>query len=166
LLTTVQEKIALMQLCDTSRWRSVVGLTLNLKQSVVTASGGFVRLDELMAKKAFRHYMNMLNRRIYNSAFRHHGKRLRVIPILEKSEDGRWHYHVAIEPPEFMEAESFGNIAMVIWLGTFLGYGHGEISASVDAGWSAYMAKRRGKSGLEGYFDSIDTEAFYNPPDC
>ena len=129
-------------------------------------SGGFVRLDELTAKKAFRHYMKLLNRRIYNFAFRRHGKRLRVIPILEKSADGRWHYHAAIEPPSFMEANRFGEIAMDVWLQTPLGYGRGEISIDADAGWFAYMAKFRSKSGLECYYDCIDTEAFHNPLDC
>jgi hypothetical protein len=125
-----------------------------------------MRLDELMAKKAFGNYLNDLNRRIYKAAFRHHGKRLRVIPILEKSADGRWHYHVAVEPPWFMDANSFGDIAMDVWRRTPHGYGHGEISVNADAGWIAYMAKLRGKSGLEEYFDCIDTEAFYNPLDC
>ena len=165
-MTKLQEKTSLIKFCDTSHWRSVVGLTLNLKQSVVTPSGGFVRIDELTAKKAFRHYMNVLNCRIYNFAFRHYGKRLRVIPILEKSEEGRWHYHAAIEPPWFMDANSFGDIAMDVWLQTPLGYGHGEISVNADGGWIAYMVKPRGKSGLEEYYDCIDTEAFYNPPDC
>ena len=165
-MTTLQEKTALIKLCHTSHWRSSVGLTLNLKQSAVTTSGGVVRLDELTAKKAFRHYMNVLNRRIYNSAFRKHGKRPRVIPILEKSEEGRWHYHAAIEPAQFMDPNSFGEIAMDVWRQTSLGYGHGEITIDVDAGWIAYMAKLRGKSGLEAYTDCIDTDAFYNPPDC
>lgn len=78
-----QERTALIQLCDTSHWRSVVGLTLNLKQCITTVSGGFIRLDELSAKKTFRRYVNGLNRQVYGSAYRHHGKRLRVIPILE-----------------------------------------------------------------------------------
>jgi len=165
-VTRLQEKNALIQLCDTSHWRSIVGLTLNLKQSITTEAFGFVRIDELTAKKAFRQYMHDLNRQIYRAAFRHHGKRLRVIPILEKSEDGRWHYHVAMEPPNFMDSKGFGDIAMEVWRLTFLGYGHGAISTNGDAGWPAYMAKLRSKSGFEHYFDCIDTEAFYNPLDC
>lgn len=161
-----QERLALLQLCDTSRWDSVVGLTLNLKQSMTTERGGFVRIDELSAKKAFRRYVNGLNRRVYGAAFRHHGKRLRVIPILEKSADGRWHYHVAMEPPSFMDGTSFGQVAMDLWLHTPLGYGHGDVAVNVDEGWMAYMAKRRGKSGLENYYDCIDTEALHNPLDC
>ena len=55
---------------------------------------------------------------------------------------------------------------MDVWLQTPLGYGYGEISVNADGGWIAYMAKLRGKSGLEEYFDCIDTEAFYSPIDC
>lgn len=165
-MTMLLETTALIELCDTDHWCSIVGLTLNLKQSIVTGSGGFMRLDELTAKKAFRHYLCDLNRTIYKAAFRHHGKRLRVIPILERSADGRWHYHVAIEPPSFLDDKEFGEIAMEIWLQTDLGYGHGDVSTNVDGGWVTYMAKFRGKSGLEQYLDCIDTEAFYNPLDC
>lgn len=165
-MTSRQERIALLQLCDTSHWHSVVGLTLNLKQSITTEAGGFIRLDELLAKKAFRRYVNGLNRQVYGAAYRHHGKRLRVIPILEKSADGRWHYHVAIEPPQFMDASDFTNLAMGLWLNTPLGYAHGDSATNVDPGWIAYMAKRRGKSGLENYYDCIDTEALHNPLDC
>ena len=157
---------SLIRLCDTGHWRSVVGLTLNLKQAIITTSGAIFRLDELNAKKAFRHYMNVLNRRIYHSAHRKHGKRLRVVPILEKSAEGRWHYHVAIEPPAFMDANSFGEFAMGVWLQTDFGYAHGDAVADVDVGWITYMTKLRGKSGLEAYTDCIDTEAFYNPLDC
>ena len=106
-----------------------------------SAQGGPRRGD------TFRHYMNRMNRRIYKSAFRHRGKRLRVIPFLEKSEEGRWHYHVAIEPPTFMEASDFGDVAMEVWLQTLHGYAHGEVAIDANAGWIAYMAKRRGKSG-------------------
>jgi hypothetical protein len=62
-MTLLQEKQMLVQMCDTTHWGSVIALTLNLKQSIPTGIGGFVPLDELMAKKAFRQYMHALNRR-------------------------------------------------------------------------------------------------------
>ena len=161
-MTTLQKN--LVKFCDTSHWRSVVGLTLNLKQSIVTPSGGFISIDELGAKRSFRHFMNRLNRRIYKSAFRQHGKRLQVIPLLERSAEGRWHYHVAIEPPSFLDDTEFGQIAMEAWLQTPMGYGHCGISTDVNEGWISYMTKLRGKSGLEAYIDCIDTDAFYNTP--
>jgi len=53
-MAQVQEKQTLIQFYDTSHWRSVVGLTLNLKQSIPMSAGGFVTIDEGAAKKAFR----------------------------------------------------------------------------------------------------------------
>jgi len=162
-MTQLQEKRTLVQMFDTTHWRSIMGLTLNLKQSSPTGAGGFVPIDELMAKKAFRRYMHALNRCTYRSAYRHHGKRLRVIASLEKSEGGRWHYHVAIEPPTFIDHIAFGELAMKTWLETDSGYGYGDVCLQADSGWIIYMTKRRTKSAFEHYFDCIDTDAFYNP---
>jgi hypothetical protein len=166
LLNNYSQQAALHQLCKTSHWHSAIGMTLNLKQSIVTEASGFLMVDELRAKAAFRDFMNRLNRRIYKSSYRHRGKRLRVVPILEKSAEGRWHYHLAIEPPAFTDPSDFGEIAMTCWLSTPLGYDHGDVTINVDAGWATYMLKLRGKSGLESYVDCIDIEALYNPLDC
>lgn len=162
-MTLLHDKQMLVQMCDTTHWGSVIALTLNLKQSIPTGTGGFVPLDELMAKKAFGRYMRTLNRRTYKSAFRHHRKRLRVIPILEKSMGGRWHYHIAIEPPLFIEHAAFGELAMEAWLKGDLGYGHGDVCLRADPGWINYMTKGRTKSAFEHYFDCIDIDAYYNP---
>jgi hypothetical protein len=53
--------------------------------------------------------MNLLNRAVFGAAFRRHGKRLRVLPVLGEGEvrtrtlrswefgkSGRWHIHCAI----------------------------------------------------------------------
>ena len=120
-------------------------------------------VDELAAKKAFKEYMRLLNRRIYGAAHRHHGKRLRVIPILERSVNRRWHYHVAIEPPSFMNGAEFGELAMAMWLKGDLGYEFGDVAENADSYWISYMAKLRTKSDFEHYFDCIDTDTFFNP---
>ena len=158
-----RQKQALITLCDTSHWRSLVALTFNLKQTIKVPIGGFQIVDELTAKKAFKEYMRQLNRRIYGSANRRHAKRLRVIPILEKSANRRWHYHAAIEPPSFMDPADFGKLAMALWLKTDFGYDRGDVAVNPDAGWITYMAKLRSKSEFEHYYDCIDTEAFFNP---
>jgi hypothetical protein len=158
----VQQKQALIRTCDTSHWRSIVGLTLNLKQSFVMEHGGFVPVDELMAKKAFKQYMNILNRRIYGAAHRRYGKQIKVVPILEKSASGRWHYHTVMEPPDYMPAADFGALAMNTWLNTSLGYGHGQVSLNVDEGWTDYIVKFRTKAEFDNYLDCIDTNAFNN----
>lgn len=153
----------LSRLCKVDSWRSVCGLTLNLKQSVKSPRGATIGIDEYWAKKGFGQFMRRLNRAVYGSANRHHGKRLRVVPIIEKSLDGRLHYHVAIEPPAHLDNDEFCRLAMLIWLKTPLGYGHGDVAPHADAGWIDYMTKKRSKNGFEHYFDCIDTDAFFNP---
>jgi hypothetical protein len=162
-MTNLEHKATLLRLCDISAWRSVVGLTVNLKQSIRTPHGGFVMVDEFAAKTAFKRYMNALNRRIYRSAYRHHDKQLSVIPILEKSDGGRWHYHLAVEPPAFMTADQFTELATLLWLDGELGYGHGQADPNVDQGWLIYITKLRTKNAFEHYLDCLDVDALHNP---
>ncbi len=150
-------------MCQITHWRSMVALTLNLKQVIRTRDDGFIGVDEFACRKAFSRYMRQLNELVYKSAYRQHGKRLRVIPVLEKSAVGRWHYHVAIEPPAYMDAHEFGRFAMSIWLTQEIGYGFGDVSFDADDGWIAYQLKRRGKDGLECFVDCLDIDAFNNP---
>jgi hypothetical protein len=163
LMTQWQQRRALTELCDTSNWSSVVSVTLNLKQAYPTCNGGFMVVDDIAAKKAFRNFMNRLNRLVYGSANRHYDKRLRVIPILEKSKSGRWHYHAAIEPPIHMTNAEFRDAVTEAWQTIDLSYGYGDITFDADAGWISYITKFRTKDVFEHYFDSIDTDAFFNP---
>src|SRR5208282_5946263 len=88
-----------------------------LKQGHQPDSGGWVKIDDYRCREAFRHFMNLLNRAVYGAAFRRYGKRLRVLPVLEKGEvraralrswhggtSGRWHIHCAIELPSHFDA--------------------------------------------------------------
>src|SRR6202161_1379162 len=97
---------------DTSSWGEFCDVTLTLKQAWQPDRGGWVKIDDYRCRQAFRHFMNLLNGAVYGSAFRRHGKRLRVLPVLEKGEvcaralrpwecgaSGRWHIHCAIELP-------------------------------------------------------------------
>ena len=100
---------------DTSSWGKFCDVTLTLKQGHRPDSGGWIKIADYWCRQAFRHFMNLLNRAVYQSAFRRYGKRLRVLPVLEKGEvraralrswergtSGRWHIHCAIElPPHF-----------------------------------------------------------------
>ena len=100
-------------LFDTSSWGDFCDVTLTLKQGHQPHSGGWLKTDDYRCRHAFLHFMNLLNRAAYGSAFRRYGKRLRVLPVLEKGEvrarglrlgargasTGRWHIHCAIELP-------------------------------------------------------------------
>ena len=71
---------------DTSSWGDFCDVTLTLKQGHQPDCGGWVKTNDYRCRHAFRHFMNLLNGAAYGSAFRRHGKRLRVLPVLEKGE--------------------------------------------------------------------------------
>ena len=75
-------------LFDTSSWGAYCDVTLTLKQAFHPDSGGWVRIDDYRCRQAFRHFINLLNRAVFGAAFRRYGKRLRVLPVLEKGEVG------------------------------------------------------------------------------
>jgi hypothetical protein len=104
-------------LFDTSSWGAFCDVTLTLKQARQCERGAWIKIDDYACRQAFRHFMNVLNRAVYGAAFRRHGKRLRVLPVLEKGEvrasalrscargtSGRWHIHCAIELPSHLDA--------------------------------------------------------------
>jgi hypothetical protein len=99
-------------------------------------SGGWVKIDDYRYRQAFRHFMNLLNGAAYGSAFRRFGKRLRVLPVLEKGEvraralcswergaSGRWHIHCAIELPSHFDAITLENLIRECWAKVERDYG-------------------------------------------
>lgn len=150
---------------DTSGWKSVWALTLNLKQGrrAELAGGPWVRIDEFKCRQAFKHFMNILNREVYKNAYVKFGKRLRVISVLEKQKDGRWHFHVSIEPPSHLSELLFRTLIRDCWDRVHWAHGQDEIETSADQGWTNYMLKLRQKSEFESFSDCIDWESLYNP---
>ena len=154
---------------DTSHWRSLTAVTLTLKQARRSAlpndaaSRIWVEVNDVQCKNAFRHFMNLLNRAIYRNAVRRHGKRLRVIAVVEKDIDGRWHIHAAIEPPSHLADAEFETLIRDCWQRTDWGYREIQLGQNADRGWIDYMLKPGQKSGHEQWFDSIDLDSLHNP---
>jgi hypothetical protein len=158
---------------DTCHWRSICDVTLTLKQarlcrvpcdSPFKPAKIWFDADEIQCKKAFRHFMNVLNRAVFGNAFRRHGKRLRVIPVLEKKNDGRWNFHAAIEPPNHLTFEQFKTAISISWdRTTDWGYWRILVRPNANRGWIDYMLKPSQKSGLEAWIDCIDLECLNNP---
>ena len=146
-------------------WNDV---TLTLKQARQPDSGGWVKIDDYRCRQAFRHFMNLLNRAVYGAAFRRHGKRLRVLPVLEKGEvraralrswdrgtSGRWHIHCAIELPSHFDGIALENLIRDCWVKVEWGYGRILVRDGANAGWINYMLKDRQKSEFDGFVDCI-----------
>jgi hypothetical protein len=161
---------------DTSSWGEFCDVTLTLKQAWQPDRGGWVKIDDYRCRQAFRHFMNLLNRAVYGSAFRRHGKRLRVLPVLEKGEvraralrpwecgaSGRWHIHCAIELPSRFDAITLENMIRECWAKVEWGHGRILVRDGANAGWIDYMLKDRQKSEFDGFLDCILIESLHNP---
>ena len=160
---------------DTSAWGAFCDVTLTLKQARQNGSG-WVKIDGYRARQAFRHLMNLLNRAAYGTAFRRYGKRLRVVPVLEKGEvrartlrscergtSGRWHIHCAIELPPHFDAIALEKLIRHCWAKVEWGYSRMLVRDGANAGWINYMLKDRQKSEFDGFLDCIIVEVLYNP---
>src|SRR5271170_5782412 len=146
-------------LFDTSSWGEFCDVTLTLKQGRQGDGSGWIKIDHYQCRQAFRHFMNLLNKAVYGSAFRRHGKRLRVLPVLEKGEvrarslrrwergtSGRWHIHCAIELPPHFDAFALETLIGDCWAKVELGYGRILVRDGANAGWINYMLKDGQKS--------------------
>jgi len=163
-------------LFDTSSWRPFCDVTLTLKQARQSEKCAWLKIDDYSCRQAFRHFMNLLNRAVYGAAFRRYGKRLRVLPVLEKGEvrasalrpwergrSGRWHIHCAIELPAHQDAVTLEKLIRDCWAQVDLGYGRILVRDGANRGWVNYMLKDRQKSEFDGFLDCIIIESLYNP---
>jgi hypothetical protein len=161
---------------DTSRWGPFCDVTLTLKQARQSDRGAWVKIDDYPCRQAFRHFMNVLNRAVYGAAFRRHGKRLRVLPVLEKGEvgsralrswergtSGRWHIHCAIELPSHFDAVVLENMIHDCWAKVECGDCRILVRDGANAGWINYMLKGNQKSQFDDFLDCIIIESWHNP---
>ena len=163
-------------LFDTSSWGEFCDVTLTLKQGQQSESGGWVKIEDYRCREAFRHFMNLLNRAVYGSAFRRHGKRLRVLPVLEKGDvragslrrweqgtSGRWHIHCAIELPSHCNAFALEKLIRQYWSKVEWSHGRILVRDGANAGWINYMLKNRQKSEFDAILDCVIIESLHNP---
>ena len=111
--------------------------------------------------------MNLLNRAVYGAAFRRYGKRLRVLPVLEKGEvraralrswehgtSGRWQSSCHL----ISMLSRNERIIRVCWRKVEWACGRILVRDGANAGWIDYMLKSRQKSAFDGFFDCVIVE--------
>ncbi len=163
-----RKKIKEVELLCAGHWRSIFDVTLTIKQRRRANNGKWFCADEVQCQQAFWHFRDFLNRAVYGTAARRYGKRLRMIPVLEKSTDrkstgGRWHYHVAIEPPTHLDEVEFEALIHKCWAKTDWGYREVKVRDNANSGWIKYMLKPSQKSCFDGWADCIDWFSLNNP---
>jgi hypothetical protein len=144
-------------------WRSPHAVTLTMKQGIrapYEPAAATEYLDQQKASRNFRHFMNLLNRRVLGKRFQHHDERVSVIPVIEGGRTKRLHYHAAIDCPRPDLEGLFPLIIQSTWNRTKWAYGIIDIQSNADSGWINYISKTRDKPS---YADAIDWENYHNP---
>jgi hypothetical protein len=163
-------------LFDISDWGAFCDVTLTLKQCQQSDCGAWVKIDEYRCRQAFRYFISLLNRAVYGAAFRRHGKRLRVLPVLERGEiyapalrtcergmPGRWHVHCAIELPTHCDGVALERLIRNCWAKVEWAGGRILVRSGANAGWVDYMLKARQKADFDDVLDCMLVESLHNP---
>lgn len=101
----------------------------------------FEYLNEISSSKNLRHFMNVLNKKIYKNRFSRYQKKLQIFPVLENSVTDRLHYHLIIEKPSDIDLMSFKSMIRSEWHKTRFGHREVHIQDSIDQGWIDYITK-------------------------
>ena len=126
------------------------GVSLTMKQNT---SGAY--LDDIRASQNLRHFLNLMNFRVYGKRFRRFGKKLNVIPTLERSLSHRLHYHLILQNPYPENPATFSRLVEALWSKTQFGYVQSHIDQQIDQGWTDYITKFKTAS------DGIDWENYH-----
>lgn len=136
-----------------------INITLTQKQIVEGQ-----RIDDEISSANFRHFRNLLNRRLFGNAYKRHGRQLAMLVVRE---DGAWHrhhLHAIIEKPASLTTEEFIALVMECWCKTRFGYReyHFEEPADWDreTGWINYCLKKRTKGDFASSIDWANSTCF------
>jgi hypothetical protein len=140
---------------DISLFGCPTAVTLTLKQSYRV--GGFtVPLTEIDATQNLRHFLNLLNRKIFGNGVRQ-GRHIGCYAVREgNGKSVRFHYHLCLDKPDQLEDEEFMMLIRQSWLKTRFGYPEIEISMRCDAGYIDYMLKLKTKDDFASSIDWLN----------
>ncbi len=129
-----------------------IALTLTLKQCI-RVSEGFVKIDKIAASRNVSHFLNRVNKRVYGTSSRRHGKRLSCLPVVEHDEVHRMHYHLLLDRPGRYTDAEFEALIRECWQKTAWSDKQIYYQADADEGWISYITKHSTKSDFD---ESID----------
>jgi hypothetical protein len=125
-------------------WDGWWGITLTMKQVVDRQ-----RLDEMTGSQNFRHFINVLTKKVYGNTGKRFGKRIEVIPVIERSTAGRFHYHIAMKIPDEIDVDRFECLVKDSWTKTRFGYRETHIDREIDSGWIDYITKQKNWNDID-----------------
>ena len=112
------------------------GVSLTLKQGIKNQ-----KLDDISCSQNLKHFLNILNQKVFGNQVKRFNKRLRVLPVLEVSKGNRLHYHLTLENPFPQDPNRFSDLIEVVWNNTKFGHRHVHIHKNVNWEWNDYITK-------------------------
>lgn len=144
---------------DLGDWHCPFAVTLTLKQRLGGDGGVSLMAQNLtpeIASQNLRHFLNLMNKQVYGSAARRHGKQLPVFPVQEGGKDKRLHYHLAIDCPRDELVEVFPAMVIASWQKTLWGFSQIDVQPC-DQRWVNYITKLRDKPDYASSIDWMNT---------
>lgn len=136
-----------------------INITLTQKQIVDGQ-----RIDDAVSAANFRHFRNLINRRLFGNTYKRYNRQLKMFVVREHGSWHRHHIHAIIEKPQNLTTEEFIVVALECWLRTRFGYReyHFEQPESEErqAGWVNYCLKTRSKDDLVASIDWENSTCF------
>jgi hypothetical protein len=122
------------------------------------------RIDDTLSEQNFRHFRNLLNRKVFGNAYTRHGRQLGLLVVRENSALQRHHLHAIIEIPERIPYPEFCDLMRSCWSDTRFGYHQvhferPETKARVN-GWQSYCLKKRSKDDFASSIDWVNSTCF------
>ena len=104
------------------------GVLLTLKQR-----GDYKSINNDISSQNFKHFLNVLNKKCFGNSFKRFNKRLRILPVLERSSNGRYHYHLTLQNPFPDNPDKFEQMINLTWFNTNYGYRHIHIHRNMKS---------------------------------
>lgn len=147
-----QIQSSIRQWVNIDQWQRPFAVTLTLKQVKWVDGGLVVALTPELASRSVRHFLNVLNKRVYGAAAQRYGKRIRSLATFEGSTTKRLHCHLMLECPRVELEDHFPAIVARAW--TAADWSDSQIDVQpCDDGWLTYMTKFRDKPDFASAFD-------------
>ena len=122
-------------------------------------------INNQLASENFKHFLNLLNRKIFKNSYKRHNKRLQTFIVHEgdKYKNVRHHIHGIIEQPDWISDKDFDELMSNLFAKTAWGYKAHEFNRPSnheggEQGWLGYCLKdKKIKSDKDLWVDLENT---------
>lgn len=139
---------------ETKKWilskriNKPINVTLTEKQSF-----NGIKLDNIISEQNFRHFKNVLNKKIFGNSYKRFNKQLQMLVVREESPNLRHHLHLIIEQPNRYTFYGFKKLIEILWTKTDFEYSKVHIEKPTDLsreiGWYHYIMKSNCEKSID-----------------